>query len=106
MDTNAAQENPVPENSEKEHLRGKIISLSKNVSESFKSVRIVGGLLVVAALAYIFAGMVGLGSPFVFPTLIVLLVGNQVYLGVTKHNQKKLEKLRTTYESRFGVFTS
>jgi hypothetical protein len=105
MENNAVQEKPVPEKSEKEESLEKIVSLSDNISASYKSIKIVGFINVVAAFGYAMAVMLGLYSPFVFPALMTVLIGNHVYIFLTRKKDTQLEEMSKTHESKFGVVT-
>lgn len=52
MDNNAVQENPVPDKSEQRKLLENIVLLGASISAAYKSIRIVGFLIMVAAFAY------------------------------------------------------
>lgn len=106
MEDKAVQKNPVPEKTEKEKSLESIISLGENLVESRKSNRIVAVILLVAAGAFIATSIGGLTSPFLFPTLLGLLVGNQVYTAIIITKQKKLDGMKKTYESKFGAIPS
>lgn len=97
---------PELDKSEKETLLEEITSLSEDVSASNMSVRVVGVLVMVACFAYGYALMSGFTSTLMFPVLFTVLVGNQVFTARTRTKQKKLNEIRNTYETKFGVIPS
>jgi hypothetical protein len=104
LDNNA--ENPTPEKSEKQKNLEDIVSLSGIILSSWKSTKIVGILIVIAALAYIFVLMAGFSSDFMFPVLAFVMIGNQVYTARIRKKEKKLDEMKKAYESKFGVVGS
>lgn len=106
MEDKTVQENPVPEKTEKEKSLESINSLGENLVESRKSNKIVAVILLVAAGACIAVSIGGLTSPFLFPTLMGLLLGNQIYAILIVTKQKKLNGMKKEYESKFGAIPS
>lgn len=103
MENNVVQENVVPTNEEKEKSLQDICSLSQRIIDSYKSIKIVGFLVAVAAFVYTFAVMAEFHGPFIFPVLVFVVVGNQVYVVRTRRKEKKLVEMKNAYESKFGV---
>lgn len=104
MENNEVQENAVPTtDEEKEKSLQEISSLSQKIIDSYKSIKVVGVLGVIAAFAYAFAAMAGFHGPLIFPVLIFVIVGNQIYVARTIHKEKKLVAMKNAYESKFGV---
>ena len=103
MENNEVQENAVPTDEEKEKSLQEISSLSQKIIDSYKSIRIVGVLVMLAAFVYAFAVMAGFHGPLIFPVLVFVVVGNQVYVTRTRHKEKKLVAMKNAYESKFGV---
>lgn len=106
MENNAVQQSVTPEKSEKQKSLEDIVALGETVSVWRKSIKTVSVLVLVACLAYIGADIAGFTSPFIFPVLMLVSVGNNVYLFRTNSKQKKLDEMKKTYESKFGVISS
>lgn len=106
MDSNATQENPVPVKSEKEKSLEAIVALTRSISNANRSIVIVAGLAALAAFGYVYAVMSGLTSPFLLPVIITVMIGNQVYSSRVRNTRKKLEEMKKTHESKFGVVVS
>lgn len=103
MENNEVPENVVPTDEEKVKVLQDIASMSEMIVDSYKSIKVVGFLGAVAVFLYFFAVMAGFHGPFIFPVLVFVIVGNQIYLARTRHKEKKLVAMKNAYESKFGV---
>lgn len=103
MENNVAQQSATPEISEKEKILEAIVALSESIIESYKAIRVVGVIVVVATFLYVFAVMAEFHGPIIFPVLVFVVVGNQVYAARTRNKEKKLVAMKNAYESKFGV---
>lgn len=106
MKENSVQENPTPEKNEKETNLENIVSQEANIADSRTSIRIASYIILLGTVGYVITGVSGLNSPFMFPILMVLLAGNQIYALLTTKKQKKLNEIKKAYESEFGVIVS
>lgn len=98
------EESPESTNGYKDEQLKKIESLGVSISTDVTAIRIVGILVIIAALGSLYVSATAdLHSPFMFPALFTALLGNQLYGIRTRKKQVQLAEMKKAYESKFGA---
>lgn len=106
MKENSFQDILVPEKTGKDTRLESIVSQGENLSDARKSIRLAAKIILIAAVGHAVALLAGFTSPYIFPILMVMLAGNQIYALRTGKKEKKLNETKKAYESEFGVIVS